>query len=46
MSKEKKPNKIPVIVTYTEGYEERFTKAILKIYADRLRKEEKQQAAG
>lgn len=32
--------KISVEVTFTEGYDERFTKAILKIYDNRLRKEE------
>lgn len=45
---------IQVEVEFTEGYEQRFTAAILKIYENRLRKAEKeavyrseaQQAAG
>lgn len=34
------PRKIPVIVEYTEGYEKRFTEAIMKIYEKRMRAEE------
>lgn len=36
--------KVPIEVEFTEGYQERFTKAILKIYEKRL-KEEKNDAA-
>lgn len=35
----KKQKQIKVSVTFTDGYEERFTQAILKIYAKRLQKE-------
>lgn len=38
--KEKKP--IKVNVTFTEGYEKRFTEAILKIYESRQRKATKE----
>lgn len=38
--KEKKP--IKVNVTFTEGYEQRFTKAILKIYEARQAKAAKE----
>lgn len=34
---------IGVKLTLTEGYEQRFTKAILKIYEKRIQKENKQQ---
>lgn len=40
MGKSKKSN-IPVEVEFTEGYEERFTAAIMKIYEKRIRQEEK-----
>lgn len=43
MKQQKNRPKIEVKVTFTEGYEERFTKAILKIYAKRIQREEKQQ---
>ena len=33
----KKKKSIPIEVTYTEGYEQRFTEAILRIYEGRLR---------
>ena len=33
---------IQVQVEFTEGYEQRFTAAILKIYSNRLRKAEKE----
>ena len=36
MKKERSPTKLKV--TYTEGYEQRFTEAILKIYETYLRK--------
>lgn len=32
---------IPVEVEFTDGYEERFTVAIMKIYEKRIRQEEK-----
>ena len=34
---------IRVEVEFTEGYQERFTKAILKIYENRLKKAEKEE---
>lgn len=34
----KKSEPIKLIVEYTEGYEDRFTKAILRIYEKRLKK--------
>lgn len=43
MKKPKEKQIVPIKITFTEGYEERFTKAVLKIYASRLQKEEKQQ---
>lgn len=42
MKKQNNNKTIQVKVVFTEGYEERFTKAILKIYTKRLQKEEKQ----
>lgn len=39
----RKPEKVEVVVEFTEGYEQRFTKAILKIYENRLRKQEQQE---
>lgn len=30
---------VKVKVTFTEGHEQRFTKAILRIYANRIRKQ-------
>ncbi len=44
MKKPKEKPKINVNITFTEGYEERFTKAVLKIYANRQQKEEKKTA--
>lgn len=39
--------KVQVKITFTDGYEERFTRAILKIFAKRIQKEnEKQRVAG
>lgn len=35
MKRKTEKAKIPVEVEYTEGYQERFTSAILKIYAKR-----------
>lgn len=35
----REPKKIPVEVEFTEGYQERFTAAVLKIYSSRIRKE-------
>lgn len=43
MKQQKNKPQIEVKVIFTDGYEERFTKAILKIYAKRLQREEKQQ---
>ena len=40
MAKKKERAKIQVEVEFTEGYEQRFTAAILKIYSNRLRKAE------
>lgn len=43
-AKERPP--VEVEVTFTDGYEERFTQAVLKILAKRLQKEnEKQRVA-
>lgn len=36
----REPRKIHIEAEFTEGYQERFTKAILKIYSNRIRKEE------
>ena len=36
----REPKKIPVEVEFTEGYQERFTAAVLKIYAKRVREQE------
>ncbi len=33
-----------MVIEFTEGYEKRFTEAILKIYENRLREQEKQEA--
>ena len=42
----RKDKKIKVEVTYTDGYEKRFTEGILKIYEKREReKREKEQTA-
>lgn len=41
----KKQKSIKVNVVFTEGYEQRFTKAILKIYEKRVREEKKQRTA-
>ena len=35
----REPKKIPVEVEFTEGYQERFTAAVLKIYSGRIREE-------
>lgn len=35
----REPKKIHVEVEFTEGYQERFTAAVLKIYSSRIRKE-------
>lgn len=40
MKKQKGKPSIAVKVTFTEGYEKRFTKAILKIYSRRIQAEE------
>lgn len=37
-AKKKEIRKIPIEIEYTEGYEQRFTEAVLKIYEDTLRK--------
>lgn len=39
MRKVKEKRKIRVEVEFTEGYQERFTREILKIYEKRLKKE-------
>lgn len=39
MRKNTEKPKIPVEVEYTEGYEKRFTEAILNIYAKRERED-------
>lgn len=41
--KQQKNRKIEVEIVFTDGYEQRFTKAILKIYEKRMQKEERQQ---
>lgn len=38
---ESKKTKIPVEVEFTDGYKERFTVAIMRIYEKRIRQEEK-----
>lgn len=38
----KKQRKVSLKVEFTEGYQERFTAAILKIYSARKRKEEQE----
>ena len=44
MAKRKERAPIQVEVEFTEGYEQRFTAAILKIYGNRLREAEKEAA--
>ncbi len=39
MGKCKIPEKIPVYVEFTDGYQERFTTAILKIYERRMKQD-------
>lgn len=47
MKKTETKKTIQVKITFTEGYEERFTKEILKIFAKRMQREnEKQRVAG
>lgn len=47
MKKAKDRPTVQVEVTFTDGYEERFTQALLKIFSKRLQKEnEKQREAG
>lgn len=41
MGKKTEGAKIPVKVEFTDGYQERFTTAIMKIYEKRIRQEEK-----
>lgn len=36
---------VPIEVEFTEGYKERFTKAILKIYEKRKREKQKENVA-
>lgn len=43
MAKKRERAQIRVEVEFTEGYQERFTAAILKIYANRLRKASEQE---
>ena len=45
MKKNRENKKITVNVTFTEGYEKRFTQAILKIYENRVKLEQKQREA-
>ena len=45
MAKKERP-KIKVEVEYTDGYQERFTRAILKIYAKRRAKSEAELSNG
>ena len=45
VKKSKNTQEVQVKITFTKGYEERFTMAILKMYTKRLRREEKQQRA-
>ena len=40
MGKNIKKSKIPIEVEFTDGYQKRFTNAILKIYEKRIRQEE------
>lgn len=45
--KKKEDKTVQVKITFTDGYEKRFTQAVLKIFAKRLKKsKEKQRAAG
>ncbi len=45
--KKKEDKTVQVKITFTDGYERRFTQAVLKIFAKRLQKsKEKQRAAG
>lgn len=45
--KKKEGKTVQVKITFTDGYEKRFTQAVLKIFAKRMKKsEEKQRAAG
>ena len=45
--KKKEDKTVQVKITFTDGYERRFTQAVLKIFAKRLHKsKEKQRAAG
>ena len=45
MKRPKNKQTVPVKITFTDGYRERFTKAVLKIYAKRLQKDENQERA-
>lgn len=38
MRKNTKKSKVPVEVEFTDGYQERFTAAVLKIYSNRIKK--------
>ncbi len=44
ITKKREQGKVEVVIEFTEGYEKRFTEAILKIYENRLREQEKQEA--
>ena len=44
MSKRKQPPEIKLEITYTEGYQQRFTLGILKILEKRLAEQERQEA--
>lgn len=43
MKRKEKRAQIQIEVEYTEGYEQRFTAAILKIYSKRLREEQERE---
>ena len=45
-NRKKERAQIRVEVEFTEGYEQRFTAAILKIYGNRLRQAEKEAMCG
>lgn len=40
LGKSKETIKVPIEVEFTDGYQERFTEAVLKIYAKRLQEPE------
>ncbi len=46
MKKNTNTTKIPIEIKFTEGYQERFTNAILKIYEKRARQEKYHEGSG